>query len=237
VVGELNQRLYRSTVRIAASDSSKPNFGVLDVRKFARTPSRNVRIADHTATMQMPGKIWQMDESAHSRQRRLQLLVRQNRGRTEFRTYIGELAGVLEAKIADSDRLDLQTTDQLFAAHVNGRQESTQQPQRYFQKTWTYMPIRVWSGECARIGAALRGIHGILFVGPYKYCGAIKVDSERALQVAQSLLDFDGDTLSLGTLEGSSGLYLDKFEEHSEWFVEFVVWGEWSNLIAPVIAG
>ena len=117
------------------------------------------------------------------------------------------------------------------------RQESMRQPQRYFQKTWAYVPTGVWSGECARIGAALHGIHGVLFVGAYKYCGAIKVDSERALQVAKPLLDFDGDTLSLGALDGSSGLYLDKFEEHSQLFVELAVWGEWSNLISPAISG
>jgi len=140
-------------------------------------------------------------------------------------------------EITDSDRLGPQTTDQLFTAHVKLRQESMHQPQRHFQKTCTYIPTVVWSGECARIGGALHGIQGVLFVGAFEYCGAIKVDSERALQVAKPLLDFDGDTLSLGALDGSSGLYLDKFEEHSEWFVEFAVWGEWSNLIAPVIAG
>ena len=51
-----------------------------------------------------------------------------------------------------------------------------------------------------------------------------------------TLLDFDGDTLNLGALDGCSGLYLDKFEEHSDWFVELVVWGEWAKLIAPTIA-
>lgn len=172
----------------------------------------------------MPSKIWRMDELKHSRRRRLQLLARQNRGKTEFRSYLGELAGLLEVEIADSDRLDLQATDQLFAAHKKRRQEH-HQPQHCFQKTWTYMPTGVWSVECARIGGALRGIHGVLFVGPYEYCGAIKVELERALQAAQPLLNFDGDTLNLGTVEGSSGLSLDKYEEHSEWLVELVVWG------------
>jgi hypothetical protein len=145
------------------------------------------------------------------------------------------LAGLLKLEIADSDRLDLEATDHLFAAHTKRCQESKQQPQLYFQKTWTYEPAGAWSNECARAGDALRGVTGAIFVGPYEYCGAIRVAPERALQVAPSLLNFDGDTLNLAALDGYSGLYLDKFEEHSEWFVELVVWGEWANLIAPAI--
>lgn len=57
------------------------------------------------------------------------------------------------------------------------------------------------------------------------------------LQAASSLLDFDGDTVSLGATDGASGLYfLDKFEERSEWFIELVFWGEWAEAIAPAIA-
>ena len=177
-----------------------------------------------------------MKDSTHSPKRRVQLLVRKNRGRTEFKTYVGELARLLRLEIADPDRLDLEATDELFAVHTRCGQESTRQPQHFIQKTWTYEPISVWSGECAHIGDALRGLAGVLFVGPYEYCGAIRVASERVLEVASSLLDFDGDTLNLAALEGCSGLYLDKYEEHSEWFVELVIWGEWAKLIAPVIA-
>lgn len=177
-----------------------------------------------------------MNESTHSRQRRLHLLVRQNRGRTEFKTYVEDLAALLKVRIADSDRFDLEATDQLFAAHMKARQESMQHQQRYFQKTWPYEPTRVWLGECARTGGALLGLTGVLFVGPYEYCGAIRVDPERALQVAPSLLDFDHDMLNLGALDSCSGLYLDKYEEHSELFVELAVWGEWANLIAPAVA-
>jgi hypothetical protein len=174
-----------------------------------------------------------MDESTHSRQRRIQLLVRQNRGQRDFKTYVEELSGLLKVEIADTDRLDLEATDRLFAAHTKWCQESTHQPQHCFQKTWTYEPTSLWSGECARTGGALRGLTGVLFVGPYEYCGAIRVAPERALKVAPSLLDFDGNTLNLAALDGRSGLYLDKFEEHSEWFVELVVWGEWAMLNAP----
>lgn len=158
-----------------------------------------------------------------------------NRGRTEFKTYVEELARLLELEIADSDRLDLEATDRLFAAHVNLSQEDKHQPQHCFQKTWANEPREVWSGICVRVGGALRGIRGILFVGPYQYCGAITVDVEQVLQVAPALLNFDGNTLNLAAMDGHSGLFLGRYEERSEWLVEFVVWGEWAQAIAPAI--
>jgi hypothetical protein len=170
------------------------------------------------------------------RQRELQLLVRRNRGRTEFKTYFEDLERLLAMKIADTDRLDLETTDQLFGAYTNGLQKSKDQPQHFFRKTWTHEPIRAWTVECDRIGGALAGKDAVLFVGPYEYCGAIRVAPNGALQAAASLLNFDGDTLRVGTFNASSGLYVDKYEEHSEWFVEFVVWGDWAIHIAPVMA-
>jgi hypothetical protein len=178
-----------------------------------------------------------MDESLHARKRRLQLLVRQNRGRTEFKTFVEELSGLLKVEITDSDRLDLEATDLFLAAYLKACQENMHQPQQCFQKTWTYESTDVWSGICARTGSALRGPPGVLFVGPYEYCGAVKVDAGRALEVASSLLDFDGDSIRVSTIDGCSGAYLDKYEEHSEWFIELVVWGEWANIIAPIVAG
>lgn len=177
-----------------------------------------------------------MSDSAHSRQHRLALLARRNRGRTEFKTYAEDLARLLTVESLISDTLDLEATDHQLAANKKGLQESTHSPQLRFQKTWAYEPTKIWSRECARAGALFRGRAGVLFVGPYEYCGAVRVDPERALQAVSLLLDFDGDTLNLGATDGSSGLYLDKFEEHSDWFVELVFWGEWAQVIAPVIA-
>ena len=143
---------------------------------------------------------------------------------------------MLDTRIAIQDRLDLELTDELLAANRRGLQEHRHQPQRYFQKTWSYDPANVWSGACERIGDALRSQEGILFIGPYECCGAIKVVPQRTLRVTASLLNFDGDTIAVGTIDASSGLYVDKFEEQSKWFVELVAWGEWASLVAPAIA-
>src|SRR5579863_4776291 len=117
-----------------------------------------------------------MGESTNPRQSRLRLLARQNRGRTEYKTYFADLTLLLKTDLADSDKLDLVETDRLFAAHVKLYQESKRHPQCYFQKTRTYEPAIAWSRVSAEAGRALHGSEGILFIGPFEYCGAIKVD-------------------------------------------------------------
>jgi hypothetical protein len=62
-----------------------------------------------------------MNEPTHSRKHRIQLLVRRNGGHTKFKAYFEELAGLLRVEIADSDRLDLEATDQLFTAILKSR--------------------------------------------------------------------------------------------------------------------
>lgn len=176
-----------------------------------------------------------MDESAESRQRRLRLLVRRNRGQTDFRTYFVALEHLLGSEIPEPHKLDLQTTDRLFAAYKQLLQESADRPQRRFQKTWAYEPSALWFSECVRIGATLQGLGGVLFVGPYEYCGAINAAPERVLRAARPLLDFDGDSIGVVALDGASGLYLDKFEENSEWLVELIVCGDWAGLIMPAV--
>ena len=153
-----------------------------------------------------------------------------------FKSYFEDLERLLAIKIAGRDRLDLETTDHLFEAYTNGLQKSKDQPQYCFRMTWTHEPIRAWMVECERIGGALAGKGAVLFVGPYEFCGAIRVASDAAIRAAASLLNFDGDTLRVGTFNASSGLYVDKYEEHSEWFIELVVWGDWAIQIAPIMA-
>lgn len=56
-------------------------------------------------------------------------LMHQNRSRTDFKAYVEELAGLLKVEVADPDGLDLEATNQLFAAHVDSCQESVPPPQ------------------------------------------------------------------------------------------------------------
>lgn len=165
-----------------------------------------------------------------SRQSRLALLVRRNKGRVEYPYYATELSHLLEIEINQSDVLELEETDRLSSTHLAEAAQSNKEAGFAFKKTWKYKPLDLWSNFCRNLGKELFGEPAVLFVGPYEFCGGLKVNAETALSHAASLLEFDKDTVCLHSVTTDSGLYLDLYEEHSEWFVELVVWGQWKEL-------
>jgi len=165
---------------------------------------------------------------------RLQLLVRQNKGSTEYQYYATELAHMLGTDIHSMDILDLPETDRLLTAHRIQSVRSNKEADFAFKKVWNYKPMDPWSRFCRCLAEKLCGETAILFIGPYEFCGAVKVSVDLALNEAPSLLEFDKDTVSLQSVTTESGLYLDLFEERSEWFVELVAWGQWKTWASQV---
>jgi len=49
------------------------------------------------------------------------------------------------------------------------------------------------------------------------------------LKAAVALLEFDQNTVSLQSASTESGLFLDLFEQDSEWRIELVVWDSGSH--------
>jgi hypothetical protein len=173
-----------------------------------------------------------MHTSRPSDHAKLELLVRKNRGRAQHDAYVDDLGRILGAEIGEEDLLDLETTDRLLALAGRAREDHSRRTDIHVMKTWPYESASAWLRECERVEGALGGEEAVLFVGPYLHCGAARVSVEQALRAAPALLDFDGDTVYLSSLDGNSGMYLDKYEERSEWFVELVVWGEWGTRVA-----
>jgi hypothetical protein len=161
---------------------------------------------------------------------RIQLLVRRNKGRTEHLYYVAELSHLLGTPIEPNDILDLEETDRLLSIHREHAIRGNKELNFVFRRKWNFLPTRRWSGACSRVASVLIGQPAVLFVGPYEFCGAVKVDADRALSEVAALLDFDKNTVSLQSFAPESGLYLDLFEEHSQWFVELVIWGQWKAL-------
>jgi hypothetical protein len=113
---------------------------------------------------------------------KLELLVRSNRGRVEFKTYKDDLEKILGVDISAQDLLDLESTDQLFAQWRIARENQSTSSKLTFSKTWQYEPSRVWLSECLRVTGSLERATAVLFVGPYKYCGAVIVKTEQVLR-------------------------------------------------------
>lgn len=160
----------------------------------------------------------------------LQLLVRRNKGRTDHPNYATELAHILKTEINPADILDLEHTDRVFSAHHAQSVRSNEETDFGFKRVWRYEATGVWLSFCQCLEDRLRGETGVLFAGPYAFCGGVKVGADRALSAAIPILEFDQDTVRLQSLSSESGLFLDMFEENSEWLIELVVWGHWKAM-------
>jgi hypothetical protein len=163
------------------------------------------------------------------RQRRIEILARRNRGLAKYPNFLTRLSEILHADI-QRDVLDLPATDQLFQAHCDQSKKAHADPSLAFKAVWPFDAESAWTDRCSEIGERLQEIRSVLFVGPFEDCGAVCVYANRALSSVAALLEFDGDTVSLQSTDPESGLYVDKFEENSEWMVELLAWGDFKRL-------
>jgi hypothetical protein len=161
---------------------------------------------------------------------KLGLLIRRNKGRTEYPYYATELAHLLKTEVRPSDILDLEETDRLFAVHRDQSVRSSKNDEFAFKKMWKHKPTIPWLDVCRCIGEKLGGETAVLFAGPFEFCGGVKVSTSVALKAVIPLLEFDQNTVRLQSVSSESGLFLDVFEEESEWLAELVVWGQWKQM-------
>jgi hypothetical protein len=159
------------------------------------------------------------------RQRKIELLVRQNEARREHPYYLTELSHVLKHAITEDELFDLETTDKLFSQSMDASKHS----RSILQKTWPLQPNSVWIRVCFCLAEHLGCEPVVLFVGPYNLCGAIKTRAEYPLVNAAAILEFDKDTVSIQSLNSDGGLYLDLYEENAAWWIELKVWGNWCS--------
>jgi hypothetical protein len=95
---------------------------------------------------------------------------------------------------------------------------------------WKHKPIAAWLDFCRCLEEKLVDEKAVLFAGPYEFCGGLNVSVDRALNAVIPLLEFDENTVRLQSTSSESGLFLDLFEQDSEWLIELVVWGHWKMM-------
>jgi hypothetical protein len=157
------------------------------------------------------------------RQRKIELLVRQNEAKRGHPYYLTELSHILKHSITKDDLFDLETTDKLFSQSNDACKDS----QLALQKTWPQHPNLAWTRICFCLAEQLGPEPVVLFAGPYNLCGAVRTKAEYPLVNAPAVLEFDKDTLSMQSLNSNGGLYLDLYEEDFVWWIELKVWGDW----------
>jgi hypothetical protein len=173
-----------------------------------------------------PGNEEMKDRTTSPTSEPLRYSVRRNRGTSDFPHYRSELSHLLVIELQPTDIVTLEETDRLFAAYQASAVRASEDEEFAIRGRWR-LDNQCWIATCKEIGQELSEEDAVLFIGPYEYCGAVKVSAGAVFANPQRLLEFDKDTIRLQSSKTKSGLFLDLFEEDSVWFIELVAWGEW----------
>lgn len=156
---------------------------------------------------------------------RLELMIRENRGRRERTEYTRVLTEILNLPIHVSDFIDLEITDKLIEDFYEK-----------YKKISTSMKVVYSESDRDKLdnvldvlGKSSIGEEGYLIGKQSEYCGAVKVPVDKSLTCYLQLIELDGDSLCICSKDVVKGVYIDYYEEYkdavSHYFYELTVWG------------
>lgn len=158
------------------------------------------------------------------RQKRIQLLVRENQGKKLRPAYLEGLSDATLTTVTEGMVKGLPETDRLS---FRLRDEYKRVGQSGF-----HMVVRQHTSQdlyrlLSRLGGKVKG-SVYLILTKAEDCGAVQLPAQAAILHLRELLEFDGDHVGVLDVREGQGLYLDRFEENSESWLELHCWGnEW----------
>jgi hypothetical protein len=164
----------------------------------------------------------------NSRQGKIELLSRINRGRKTGPSFLATLSDVLGVPIDASAFVALPETDALVEAFRRGYQsvkDGSLCYRRFFQQQEA---ARVFAfADC--LAKKMPDEYGLLLTRLSADCGAVRLDIQILLKHVGSVIDFDGDSLSLISVDRLQGVLIDHNPDDHDQTYEVAVWGDkWS---------
>jgi len=155
---------------------------------------------------------------------KLSLLIRQNKGKKEIEKYKQNLSAIFEINISELEFISLELTDTITNAFFNSYKNST----KSFFKKYVGMDEEILQKDLQEIKKNFRGEIGYLITKQSENCGLVKVPINIALDKYREIIELDGDSLCIFSLDGSTGVYIDYFEETNEglsnFYYEVSIW-------------
>lgn len=172
-----------------------------------------------------------------TRQTRIEVLSRINRGRKELPGLVAALSKILGQRLSSAEFLPLPETDKLWDVYGKGYAEtrlgSGATYRRFFKSSEWQLASELTT--CAAEG--LLNDEAFLLLGQSKICGAVPAGVSTLLSHLEEVIDLDGDGLRLVATDLTQGLMIDRNPDDPIWFIEMAVWGEkWSQLFASCSA-
>lgn len=151
---------------------------------------------------------------------RKELLIRQNEGRREIDDYISKLSSILNTIIQRSDFIDLETTDELKQKFFEGYKTSS----KIFNKTYSINEENALNNDIITLRPQFQDKEAYLITKLSEICGAVKILAIKAIDNYKSIIELDGDSLNLISINGKTCFYLDYYEEYGSFFYELSIW-------------
>ena len=160
-----------------------------------------------------------------TRQNRIRLLSRMNRGRLAGPSFLAGLSDALGEPIKSNAFVSLHETDTLLATFRQGYRAATDPRavcyRKFFPQNEEGLVFRLASCMAER----LSNEHGFFLTKLSEDCGAVDVSVSKLLKHAASVIRFDGDSVSALSTDRKEGILIDRNPDDPEQTYEVTVWG------------
>jgi hypothetical protein len=166
------------------------------------------------------------------RSQKIQLLSRLNRRRLNLSHFLEELCQALDSPVESVSIVDLQQTDALITlfrqAYQNAISGDIISYRRFFERREEQLVFHL--ADC--IAKQLKNEYCYAFTKQSEDCGAFESNVANLLKRTIEMIEFDGDSISVLSLDLSQGILIDRNEGDSTHAYEVAIWGDRWPLVA-----
>jgi hypothetical protein len=171
-----------------------------------------------------------------SRQERISMLSRVNRGIALRPRFLSDLSIALGIQITHEHLLPLAQTDLIRSSISNGYGSVLHHREPSFRRFFSQRETEQLSSFLACCANTLKQQDAILHTKNSEFCGAISHAADVFVNRFQEVIQLDGDSLSVLSKDGTQGLVVDFNADELMEHYEVVVWGDrWPIMILSCI--
>ena len=172
----------------------------------------------------------------NDRQKRISLLARKNFGTAEKPALIRVLSVALKSSLLEDCFTDIETADRLRQLSVSNYESAKHDPEPAFVRYFSKAEQKEVFDLVSCLGTKVSDAPIFLLFRQSELCGAILIGGHTAFAKARSLIEVDGDGLTVVAENQEDGLLLDYNPDDVDRCYELVVWGSlWPVLLLPCI--
>lgn len=156
---------------------------------------------------------------------KLDYLIRKNRREKEIVGYKKDLSRIFQMDFHNSDFIDLEESDAIIKSFFDAYKLSSKR----ISKVYSVSQEEHLEKEVDALLGNVKNEMGYLITSKSETCGVCKVAITKALKKYKDIIELDGDSLCILSMDKDKGIYIDFFEEYendvSFLKYELAIWG------------